>query len=305
MNESETTLQNRISQFSIDHGDEELTFAARLGRENGWTPAFTVRVIAEYKRFLFLAVVADHPVTPSDPVDQAWHLHLTYTRSYWDRLCGEVLERPLHHGPTRGGQAESTKYADQYGRTLASYQSYFGEKPPADIWPSAAERFGADVHFQRVNTMRNWLIPVPRVLAGIRTKAFVIFATGLGSAAMIALMSSLLGSGERITWQEGDLGTLNAHVTENSIPVILSGIMGLDDLELVFLCLIPVIAYCVLQGLPPRCPRCEEKPALEPTGEVQVRTWRWDLWEWKCRDCGFTRWRKKPMPGESNGCGRG
>ena len=29
------------------------------------------RVIREYKRFTFLAMEAGHPVTPSDPVDQA------------------------------------------------------------------------------------------------------------------------------------------------------------------------------------------------------------------------------------------
>ncbi len=41
----------------------------------------------EYRRFAFLAATAGHPVTPSDAVDQAWHLHLTYSRDYWDRFC--------------------------------------------------------------------------------------------------------------------------------------------------------------------------------------------------------------------------
>ena len=79
-----------------------------------------MRAIEEYKRFVFLAMAAGHPVTPLDEVDQVWHLHLCYTRSYWEDLCGEVLRAPLHHGPTRGGAAERARFDDQYRRTLAS-----------------------------------------------------------------------------------------------------------------------------------------------------------------------------------------
>jgi hypothetical protein len=71
-----------LSHYDIGPGDAEQTFAARLARENGWRPAQAARVIEEYRRFCFLAVTAGHPVTPSDAVDQAWHLHLTYTRDY-------------------------------------------------------------------------------------------------------------------------------------------------------------------------------------------------------------------------------
>ena len=68
MNEAEQALYDRILQFSFDEGNEALTFARRLARETGWTPNYTARVIDEYKRFIFLAVVAGHPVTPSDQV---------------------------------------------------------------------------------------------------------------------------------------------------------------------------------------------------------------------------------------------
>ena len=86
----------------------------RLARDNGWTFEFAERVVEEYRRFAFLAKTAGHPVTPSDEVDQMWHLHLTYTRSYWDDFCGRVLEAPLHHDPTQGGRAEGEKFDDWY-----------------------------------------------------------------------------------------------------------------------------------------------------------------------------------------------
>jgi hypothetical protein len=149
----------RIEAFQIDEGTPDLSFRDRLARENRWTKSYADRVIREYLRFVTLAMTAGHTVTPSDQVDQAWHLHLTYTHSYWDRLCGEVLGRPLHHGPTRGGRSESDKYWECYQRTLASYQSLFGQPPPRDIWPPPEVRFGADLNHVRVNTTYHRITP--------------------------------------------------------------------------------------------------------------------------------------------------
>ena len=113
-------LYARLLRFAIDDGTPDLSFEARLARENGWSTDFAGRVVAEYRRFVCLAMTAGHTVVPSEQVDQAWHLHLTYTRSYWERMCGDLLGRPLHHGPTRGGTQEAAKFHDWYGRTLDS-----------------------------------------------------------------------------------------------------------------------------------------------------------------------------------------
>lgn len=153
-----TALWNRIEGFSFDEPDAAFRFSDRLAQENGWSREFTLRVIDEYKRFLFLGVTAGHPVTPSDAVDQAWHLHMTFTRSYWDDLCGTVLRRAFHHGPTRGGTSEREKFHDWYARTLQSYESTFGTPPPADLWPSPAERF-RPARFERVDRCTHWIIP--------------------------------------------------------------------------------------------------------------------------------------------------
>jgi hypothetical protein len=140
-----------LSRHTIGPDDAALSFAQRLARENGWSTTHAARVFAEYLRFCFLAAVAPHPVTPSDAVDQAWHLHLTYSRDYWDRFCPEVLGRPLHHGPTAGGAAEQARYFTQYAETLKSYEAVFGESPPADLWPSAARRLSDDPRARRVH----------------------------------------------------------------------------------------------------------------------------------------------------------
>jgi hypothetical protein len=162
--ESESpTLRQRIEGFVLDEPGVTLPFTSRLAREQGWSHVFAARVVREYKRFLCLACEAGHPVTPSEEVDQAWHLHLVYTQSYWKDLCEDVLGRELHHGPTRGGAAEGEKFVDWYGKTLESYGRLFGEAPPTDIWPSPAQRFGGPSTARWVDPAKFWIVPKPQL----------------------------------------------------------------------------------------------------------------------------------------------
>ena len=140
MNDEHEALWKRIQGYSPGYHDASLGFARRLANDNSWTESYALRVVAEYKRFVFLAMTLSHPVTPSDQVDQAWHLHLGYTRDYWEIFCPQVLRRPLHHDPTQGGNAEREKYFDWYAKTLTAYSESFGQ-PPRDIWPEPQQRF--------------------------------------------------------------------------------------------------------------------------------------------------------------------
>ncbi|HIK42466.1 TIGR04222 domain-containing membrane protein, partial [Thermoleptolyngbya sp. M55_K2018_002] len=154
-------LYDRLQAFSLDQPGAALSFSQRLARDNRWSLDYAQRVIEEYKKFAFLAVCAGHPVTPSDQVDQAWHQHLTYSRSYWEVFCPQVLQTPLHHEPTQGGQTEHHKFNDWYRKTLQSYEAWFGEAPPADIWPEPSLRFGRDLQFRRINMQQHWVLPRP------------------------------------------------------------------------------------------------------------------------------------------------
>ena len=142
----------------IGPDEASLPFAARLARENGWTQMHAARVVEEYRRFCFLAVTAGHPVTPSDAVDQAWHLHLTYSRDYWENFCPKVLGRPLHHEPTSGGIEARHLYFRQYAETLKSYERIFGESPPADLWPTGAQRLLEDPRARRIHPRDGYLV---------------------------------------------------------------------------------------------------------------------------------------------------
>lgn len=92
MNSEQLELWSTIRSFDIDGGPASLTFSKRLARENGWSVGYSERVIDEYRKFVFLCMVSGHKCTPSDEVDQAWHLHMIYTESY-------LLPRPLHNVP--------------------------------------------------------------------------------------------------------------------------------------------------------------------------------------------------------------
>ncbi len=173
-------LWKAVEGFEIDEVKEgrgpERTFEARLAEEQGWSREFASRVVGEYRKFVYLAAVGGHPVTPSEAVDEAWHLHLMYTRSYWERLCGEVLKRPLHHEPSRGGGREEKEFEDWYLRTLKTYREVFGEEAPGDVWPRGGkkEETGSVRFWKRRKAMRE------------ATVAAVVGAVGLGMVGCVA-----------------------------------------------------------------------------------------------------------------------
>lgn len=158
MSADKQELWRRIKAFEIGDTNSEFSFTDRLARENGWTLEYAIRTILEYKKFMFLICLAEHPLTPSDQVDQVWHLHLIYTESYWIEFCKNTIKRHIHHGPTKGGGDEKRKFHNGYEATKELYKLTFKTEPPTDIWPSGAVRFG-QIRFIRVNLHTHWVIP--------------------------------------------------------------------------------------------------------------------------------------------------
>ncbi len=159
----------RAEALQVNDPDAAMNFTARLQREQyGWTRPYAERVTREYIRFLVLAAISDRHVTPSEAVDQAWHLHIVYTESYHE-WCEALFGRYLHHGPTKGGKAEGERFEGQYEHTLALYERTFGEVAPSDIWPCAEERFARRNQGVWLQPARFWVIPrvlAKRVVAG-------------------------------------------------------------------------------------------------------------------------------------------
>ncbi len=157
MTERQVILWDKIRNFEIDDLDSSFTFTDRLARENDWSLEYSLRAVYEYKKFLFLIVISDFPLTPSDQIDQVWHLHLLYTQSYWIDFCKHTIHKDIHHGPTKGSE-EKSLFKEQYLKTLEFYESIFSKKPPNDIWVDVDTRF-KEIHFTRVNRHKNWILP--------------------------------------------------------------------------------------------------------------------------------------------------
>jgi uncharacterized protein (TIGR04222 family) len=137
--EEHRSLWSAIQQFPLNDPDAEITFSRKLSAKQNWSPSYTEQVIEEYRKFLFLCCISPNGASPSQAVDEAWHLHLTYTKSYWIDLCKNTLNKDIHHHPSGGGDVEDHRHRDWYKETLGLYQSVFESPPPNDIWPPPRE----------------------------------------------------------------------------------------------------------------------------------------------------------------------
>ena len=103
-------------------------------------------------------------------------MHPLYTRSYRDGLRQEILDRPLHHGPTAGDREEDEKFGNWYEKTRILYNAEFGGSPPAGLWPI---RFNAKKQPSR-SGIPSGVFPLPLIGAGVvpvpLTVAFVVIA---------------------------------------------------------------------------------------------------------------------------------
>jgi hypothetical protein len=175
---SDPELFARIDAHVIGPADAEMSFARRLARENDWSEGYAAEVIGEYKRFIYLICISAGPLTPSRDVDEVWHLHLTYSRDYWERFCRETLKRDLHHTPTEGGPDEADKFWNLYDETLRTYKAEFQENPPRVIWPSAELRFSDNVNPVKVSGDRYFIVDKRYGAALVVAVAAVFFAGG-------------------------------------------------------------------------------------------------------------------------------
>ena len=123
-----------LSHMQIQLPGGATRFEEALAEQQAWPLRFASRVTDEYRRFLYLAATAGSEVTPSQAVDEAWHLHLTLPH-YREMLVGQILGRPLDHRPGTGEPEDDERCRRQYEETLASYEQVFGQAPPRDIWP--------------------------------------------------------------------------------------------------------------------------------------------------------------------------
>ncbi len=174
------TLWTKIQHFAFDEPGAAVNFSQKLSQTQNWSAAFTKRAIDEYRKFILLCCIAEKGASPSKVVDEVWHLHLTYTTSYWIDFCKNTLEKEIHHHPSKGGTDENHKHEDWYSETLQLYKTVFGIPPPGDIWPKP-QQYRRIIDSDELPSSKNikWavaIIALPFLLNGILFKKLSPFA---------------------------------------------------------------------------------------------------------------------------------
>jgi hypothetical protein len=99
------------------------------------------KYIREYKKFVLMVACTQYMVSPSEQVDQVWHLHQNFNPKKYREDCTPVFGRILIHCPSLGGPSEDAKYEGIYDQTVQYYHSLFNNERPKEIWEPLDERF--------------------------------------------------------------------------------------------------------------------------------------------------------------------
>jgi hypothetical protein len=165
-------------------------FATKLQAKLGWSQRFALRAIDEYRKFLYLGVVADFRVTPSKVIDQVWHEHLLFTKAYAE-FCRDVLGRPFEHFPELVPTEDQTStFASQYEATLDLYEDEFNTSPPEQIW--STPKFKSDVARTRRALRRRG---DPHESSGDDAPLYMYFDGGVASGGLSADSMPEFGGG--------------------------------------------------------------------------------------------------------------
>lgn len=172
-------LWDKLSSFLVDDNSAPRSFLKKLAEENKWSPELAAQAFEEYKKFMYLATMME--VTPSKRIDEVWHLHLQYTKSYWKDMCS-ILGREIHHNPGDGNEVAEAKFRDVYKETLDAYETEFGYPAPSSVW-------GRGEEIVRVKSNIDNLKKRSRLASGVRAvlgmSAVLLMASG--TAVMIVL----------------------------------------------------------------------------------------------------------------------
>jgi hypothetical protein len=91
-----------------------------------WSEAESHECFEDLKRFLYMAVIADKPVAPTEKLDEMWHNFILFTADY-EEFCKTRLGIFVHHRPRRRDDPKSTRNMRQ--ETLDFAIELFGALP--------------------------------------------------------------------------------------------------------------------------------------------------------------------------------
>lgn len=143
-------MDKKLESFNVLSNSDSSIFWDKLKSEYGWSTSYAREAFAEYKKFVWLAKISQSRVVPSKVVDKVWHLHMTFTKSYWHDLCRDILGFELHHIPSPISKANRLLDKSGYKNTLTMYKAEFGREPSSRFWPKPVKN---KVNFLKISSL--------------------------------------------------------------------------------------------------------------------------------------------------------
>lgn len=188
---SQQRLLLKLEAMNFDEPEAAVPLSERIALETGLDRATVERGIAEYKKFVYVAVA--YNIAPLMPplADKIWRTHITYTHHYWNYMCTEVIEHELHYRRTSELDAREPD-VDHRELTEEAYFESFGEAPPAFLHAQFTEK---------ASTQLSTYAPPALLIAVLACAAYVTGGQGvivvMGAAVLRTLIYSALANLQR------------------------------------------------------------------------------------------------------------
>ena len=92
-------------------------------------------LLQELGKFYVLKIIEkdyDHnKLSPSEEVDELWHLHLLFPKKYY-QFCARFARNWIDHSPDAKYDGNHDR---RYSNTIKKYRSTFNADPPYSMWP--------------------------------------------------------------------------------------------------------------------------------------------------------------------------
>jgi len=89
----------------------------------------------ELKRYLAMCAIYPRITFPMEgPVDELWHVFLTYSVDY-RRFCDGIAGRMIHHWPGDGAPNRRSRRPAGHDTFVRIYKDLFGVLPAPHVWP--------------------------------------------------------------------------------------------------------------------------------------------------------------------------
>lgn len=119
----------------------------RIMQETGKDENEAILLFEDTLRFLWVASVADGPISPTKAVDEGWHTFLLFSKDYM-RFCQQFLGVAyLHHSPFTSETKSDPRFRDRVvenrTRTLTTLTQEFGTSGLSANWEPLVTAFCA------------------------------------------------------------------------------------------------------------------------------------------------------------------